>query len=100
MGKFDAYDVEILVPLDKRIELPCGYVWKPEFLLTNALMIKYIGNPAGLTDSINTLNAYIADHQLVPISTGYNVVAKESKTPLELDRMEVDIYVSISPNKL
>lgn len=36
----------------------------------------------------------------MPISSGYHVTSKEAQTPLELDRMEVDIYVGISPSIL
>lgn len=93
-------DIEILIPLDREIELPAGYVWKPHFLLTNALMIKHVGNPAGLQSSIMALNTYITEHRLTPITTGYNVTVKEAKTPLEIEEMEVDIYVGISPNIL
>lgn len=93
-------DVEILIPLDKEIPVPDGYAWKPHFLLTNALMIRHIGNPSGLQNTINELNTYIAEHNLTPISTGYNVTVKEAKTPLELEQMEIDVYVGISPNLL
>lgn len=93
-------DMEILIPLDREISVPQGYAWKPDFLLTNALMVKHLGNPAGLQESIQALNQFILDHGLVPISTGYNVTVREAKTPMELDSMEVDIYVGISPNKL
>lgn len=93
-------DIEFLVPLDREITAPNGYVWKPHFLLTNALRIRHIGNPATLQNSINELNAYITERRLVPITTGYNVTVKEAKTPQELDNMEIDIYVGISPNLL
>lgn len=93
-------DMEILVPLDREIPVPQGYAWKPDFLLTNALMVKHLGNPAGLQESIQELNQFILAHGLVPISSGYNVTVREAKTPLELDSMEVDVYVDISPNKL
>ena len=93
-------DVEILVPLDREITPPAGYVWKSHFLLTNALRIRHVGNPAKLQDAINELNAYIVQHQLVPISSGYNVTVKDAKTPLEVDSMEIDVYVGISPNLL
>lgn len=93
-------DVEILLSIDKEIPLPDGYIWKSHFLLTNALMIKHVGNPGALQNTVNELNTYILEHQLVPISTGYNVTVKEAKTPLEIDQMEVDIYVGISPNIL
>lgn len=93
-------DIEILIPLDREITPPAGYTWKPHFLLTNALMIRHIGNPSTMQNTVNELNAYIMEHQLVPISTGYNVTVKEAKTPLEIDDIEVDIYVGISPNLL
>lgn len=93
-------DIEILLPLDKQISIPDGYSWKPHFLLTNALKLQHVGNPSTIQRTINELNAYIMEHQLIPISTGYNVTVKEAKTPLEIDSMEVDIYVGISPNLL
>lgn len=93
-------DIEILISLDREITPPAGYTWKPHFLLANALMIRHIGNPSTMQNTVNVLNAYIMGHQLVPITTGYNVTVKEAKTPLELDNMEVDIYVGICPNLL
>ncbi len=93
-------DIEILVPMDKSFTLPSGYVWKSKFLLTNAVMIHYVGNPAGLNSVANELNSYIASNKLVPITTGYSVTVKEAKTPSEIDAMEVEIYVGINPNIL
>ena len=93
-------DAEILVPLNKEIPVPSGYVWKPQFLLTNAVKLHHVGKPAMLQNSVNELNAYITQHRLVPITSGYNVTVKEAKTPLELDTMEIDVYVGVSPNVL
>ncbi|MBR3294355.1 MAG: AraC family transcriptional regulator [Oscillospiraceae bacterium] len=93
-------DVEILIPLNKEITLPEGCVWKPHFLLTNALVVRHVGSPATMQESANALNVYISEHQLTPITVGYNVTVKEPKTPLELDEMIVDIYVGVSPNIL
>jgi len=93
-------DVEILIPLESKISVPSEYTWKEHFLLTNAVMIRHIGNPAGLQNTANELNQYIMQKKLIPISTGYNVTVKETKSPMELDQMEVDIYVSINPNEL
>lgn len=93
-------DTEFLIPLDKAIAAPVGYVWKPHFLLTNAVMVKHVGHPSGMQETVNALNAYIAEHQLVPITPGYNVTVKDARTPLELNEMVVDIYVGISPNTL
>ena len=93
-------DVEILIPLDKEIQAPAGYTFKHRFLLTNAVVMHHVGHPSKLQDSVNALNAYMQTNQLVPITSGYNVTVKEAKTPLELDQMEVDVYVGISPNLL
>ena len=93
-------DVEILLPLDKEIQAPAGFTFKPHFLLTNAVMVRHVGHPSRMQESVNALNAYITEHQLVPITSGYNVTVKEAKTPLELDMMEVNIYVGVSPNLL
>lgn len=93
-------DVEILIPLDKQIQAPAGYTFKPRFLLANAVMVHHTGHPSKLQESVNALNAYITEHQLVPITSGYNVTLKEAKTPLELDKMEVCVYVGVSPNLL
>lgn len=93
-------DIELLLPLDREIALPEGYVWKPYFLLTNAVVVRHIGNPATMQMTVNAINEYIAEHHLTPITPGYNVTVKEAKSPLELDEMIVDIYVGISPNVL
>ncbi len=93
-------DIEILIPLDKTFDVPSGFAIKPKILITNALMIKHSGHPSGLENTINELNNYIMSNHLVPITTGYNVTVKDAKTPLELDNMEVEIYVGISPNIL
>ena len=93
-------DVEILSPLDKEVVVPEGFTWKKHFLLTNALMVRHVGNPMRLSDAINELNNYIVVNGLVPITNGYNVTIKEAKTQQELDEMIIEIYVGISPNIL
>ncbi len=93
-------DIELLIPLNREITPPEGYVWKPRFLLTNAVVVRHVGNPATLQEAANAINAYMAEHRLTPITPGYNVTVKEAKTPLELDEMIVDIYVGVSQNVL
>ena len=93
-------DMEILVPLDKSFSPPDGCVCKPEFVLTNAASIRHIGNPAGLQDTCNRLMAYLQEHNLQPITGGYNATVREAKTPTEIDQMIVDVYIGINPNIL
>lgn len=93
-------DIEILVPLNKRINFPVGYQWKERLFVTNAVLIKHKGHPAGLQNTFDILNEYMQKNQLTPITGAYNVPVKEAKNPMEVNDMEIDIYVGISPNIL
>lgn len=93
-------DIEILVPLNKRINFPVGYQWKERLFVTNAVLIKHKGHPAGLQNTFDILNEYMQKNQLTPITGAYNVTVKEAKNPMEVNNMEIDIYVGISPNVL
>lgn len=47
------------------------------------------------------MNEYVETHQLAPITVGYNVRVKEDgSTYLEIDEVEIGIYVGISPSQL
>jgi hypothetical protein len=61
-------DMELLIPLDMPFTPPEGCVCKPEFLLTNAVVIRHTGNPAGLEKTVNELLAYIQQKGLQPIT--------------------------------
>lgn len=86
-------DIKILVPLDKEITVPDGYVFKKQFKLTNAVKIRHEGNPALMQSSANELTKYISDKGLTPITSGYNVTVKEPTSQADIDNMIVDIYV-------
>jgi hypothetical protein len=93
-------DMEALIPLDKPFAPPEGCTCKPEFLLTNAVTIRHVGNPARLEKTANELLAYIQQKSLQPITPAYNITVKEAKVPLEVEEMVVDVYIGISPNVL
>ena len=93
-------DIEVLVPLDKEITAPDGYVFKKQFKLTNAVKIRHEGNPSLMQNSANELMKYISDKGLTPITSGYNVTVKEPTSQAEIDNMIIDIYVGVSPNIL
>lgn len=50
--------------------------------------------------TIEKLNGYIKSRRIVPTTVGYNVTIKDGSTHLELDEVEIGIYVEISPNQL
>jgi effector-binding domain-containing protein len=93
-------DMEVLIPMDKPFAPPEGCACKPEFLLTNAVVIRHTGNPAGLEKTVNELLAYIQQKDLQPITPAYNVTVKEARMPVEVEEMVVDVYIGISPNIL
>lgn len=93
-------DVEVLVPIDKKIEVTGEYKFKPIFHLVNALCIRHEGNPAKISNTISELNEYIIKNNLQVITATYNVTIKDAKTQEELDDVIIDIYVGINPSIL
>ena len=99
-GSQPIMDIEILIPLNKEIHVPSDYKFKPIFRLNNAVKIRHQGNPAMLQNSANELMKYISDHQLTPITTGYNVTVQEPTNQNDVDSLIVDMYVGVSDNIL
>ena len=90
-------DMEILVPLDKEIEVTGEYTFKRHFLLTNALKATHIGNPALMQNTYNLINSHIIENKLQPITASYNVTVKDVTDPSKIDEVVIDIYVGINP---
>ncbi|WP_172674816.1 AraC family transcriptional regulator [Cellulosilyticum ruminicola] len=90
-------DLEIIVPLDKKIELSCKYKFKPIIKIVNALKITHQGNPNRLNDTINKLNQYIYEKQKQVITPTYNVTVKNVSDPKDIEDVVMDIYVGCSP---
>lgn len=85
-------DIEILIPLDQEVKLPgvymevtCSFDKCPDDSAhrESSFSVKHDKS------TIDELNAYILEHKLIHISTGYNVTVKAARTPLEIDSMEV-----------
>ena len=93
-------DIEILIPVDKKITETDMYKLKKEFKLTNCLKTSHKGNPMTFQNTIMELQKYIEENKLIPISTLYTVTIKDAKTQEELDNFHSDAYISISPNVL
>ena len=91
-------DMELICPIDKKINSAGEYVYKEKIKIINAVMMSYKGNPSGLQEACNELNKYINDNKLQPITVGYNVTRKID--PLDINNAEIDVYVGINPNIL
>lgn len=94
----DTIDVELLMPIDTSIKSTDKFVFKNQIKIVNALVASYKGHPMGLQEACKQLNQYIMEHNLQPITAGYNVTKKTDM--LNPENTEVDVYVGISPNTL
>lgn len=94
------FDMEILVPMNKAVELPQKYVFKPVFKLVNAIYVRHKGNPSLLQAVYNEILAYIHNNKLQQITPAYNVTIKEVTAGMNMEDVVIDIYIGISPNIL
>lgn len=49
-------DIEVLFPVDKRVDITNKYTYKEKIKIVNAVAAKYIGNPSGLQEACDELN--------------------------------------------
>lgn len=90
-------DIEILVPLNKKVELPKEYTLKPIINIVNALSIRHEGHPIKLHETMNRLNEFIVEHKKQVITATYNVTVKDVKSEKELEEIVIDVYVGCNP---
>ncbi len=93
-------DIEILVPMDKLVELPPEYRLKPVFKLVNAIYARHEGNPANLQNVYNEMMEFIKENNLQQITTGYNVTVKDSSLAMSMGEIVIDVYIGVSENIL
>ena len=49
----DVIDVELILPIDKKVESAGDYTFKDKIKIVNAIVAEYKGNPVGLQTSLN-----------------------------------------------
>lgn len=89
-------DLELLIPVDKKLENIEKYQFKNKLRIVNALMAKNEGNISNLQKTCDAINAYIIENKLIPVTVGYNVtrINQNSYNP------EIFVYVGVSDNIL
>lgn len=97
VGSEQLMDIEILIPLDKKVDLPKEYTLKPIIKIVNALSIRHEGNPGRLQETMNRLNEYIIEHKKQVITATYNVTVKDAMNLEELNEMIIDVYIGCNP---
>lgn len=90
-------DIEILVPLDRKVKIPSPYKYKSIIKLVHALYIRHEGNSSKSGDTINILNKYIIENNKQVITPTYNVTIKKAIGYNDLDNMIIDVYVGCNP---
>lgn len=92
--------VEILIPLNKVINPPGGYTFKPVFRLNNAIKVIHQGNPAKLQESANELMKHIERKGLMAITPGYNITLNTPQSKENFEEFQAEIYVGVCDNIL
>ena len=91
-------DMEVLVPMDKRVELPPEYKVKDLFHMVNAVYARHKGNPALLQNTYNEMMTYIQQNSLQQITAGYNVTVKDVLPGMSVEEMVIDVYIGVNPS--
>ena len=91
-------DTELLIPIDREIELPAEYTLKKVFHLVNAICIRHTGNPMTLQNTYNELNRFLAENKLQPITSAYNITVNDVTDPAKIDEVIIDVYIGVNPN--
>ena len=91
-------DIEILVPMDRKTELPDEYSIKDVFNLENAIFSRHTGNPKMIQNTYNQMVEFIRNNGLQQITVAYNVQTKEASQ--NTNDFSIDIYIGVSANIL
>jgi effector-binding domain-containing protein len=90
-------DIEFLVPVDKEFASSQYYVYKQLFRIVNAIKLRHEGDISSISDSVASLENYIEENKLSPI-TGYYFCFMQA--PASTLSNIIDIYVGINVNAL
>lgn len=91
-------DIEIILPIDKKIESIDRFTFKQMVKVVNAVVVKHKGSPTELHNTCNMLNQFIVEKNLLPITVGYNVTKRIDL--IDIQNSEIEVYVGINPNIL
>ena len=95
-------DMEIFIPVERKIDVPKIYNFYENFILEDALKYKVIGNPNNNQEKLQELKKYIDDNGFIKKSPVYIVTITDLtkiSTLQELENVEIDIYVEVEKCK-
>lgn len=92
-------DMEFLVPVDREVDVPTDYQFKPLFHLVNAVYKQHVGSPERLQNTYDELLNFMQENNLQQITSGYNVTVNEKD--VELGELPIiDVYIGVNPSIL
>lgn len=90
--------IEMLIPVNKEFESCEQYICKPVFRLVNAVSVRHIGLYSDIDSVSRSLEMFLKEHSLMPISNIYYMAVKNDKVqPLS---SVMDAFVSVNENLL
>lgn len=89
------FDLEMMIPLNKKIEPFQEYNFLPEFSLNNALKVRIEGNPQQMQSAVQRMSEYVKNENLNVTTPLYVVTIKEAKTNADIDDMITELYIGV-----
>ncbi len=93
-------DMEILVPMDRKTNLPEEYSYKEVIHIVNAVHATHRGRPDTLYSTYNDLFKYIKENNLQQITAVYNAYIKDHSPMDTSDNLIIDVYIGVNPSIL
>lgn len=92
-------DMEILVPIDRKVSLPKPYVFKELFHLVHAVYARNVGDIKNLEKMYYDLQKYIEDNLLQRITAVYLVHVNDEYV-MHGEIPIIDVYIGVNPSIL
>ena len=87
------FDVELLIPIDEKIEDAGEFYYREQIRIGNAVVGKHTGNITTIDQTISALRDYVAENNFRMTTVAYQFV--KNIDVCDLDHCEIDIYVGI-----
>ena len=94
----DMSDIELLIPVNKKISESFAFKFKPVFKLVNAVKIRHEGSMKQIERAEHTLDEYITQNAMQPVTPVYYLFIQ--CTEFNNEDNIVDLYKGISENIL
>lgn len=95
VGSNKFFDMEILIPVDKKVPDYKDYKFIDNFNLFNTFKITHSDSAESLEDVISDIGEYTLSKNLTPPTFAFNISSNNTPIISLTDEFEVEIYISI-----